>query len=146
MVTGQSITDLAEQLRGWLDEDERIALAVEDNSPPWRGQWKADGNHALRTYNDWVLAHRNGDEFIPGLVQHWVRHDPATVLREVAGKRQLLDEALGWEHEVVTTREETLYCGSVERPGEWPCTCGRDARVLAVLTHLAAPYQETDRG
>lgn len=84
--------DLLEFLATRLDEDEQIANAVEDNSAPWNGVWRADGNEALRTYNGHVLTYvrEHGRSFKPGLVNHWVRHDPAHVLAEVGAKRRIL--------------------------------------------------------
>jgi hypothetical protein len=69
-----------------------------------------------------------------GEFTHAARHDPARVLAEVASKRALLDEALGWRHD--------SECWSRHGPG-LSCDCGLDKRVRAVLTHLAQPYQET---
>ena len=72
----------------------------------------------------------------------------ALILRDVAARRTLLDGALGWEH---YEHGENEWHSCHAHPGRielWPreprdCTCTRDARVLAVLTALAAPYQET---
>lgn len=79
-------------LNARLDEDEKAAKAVQDNSEPWPGQWKADGNHALRTYNGWVLATAGtpGGEFRPGVLAHTARHDPARVFRDIAADRELI--------------------------------------------------------
>lgn len=85
--------DLIAFLRARLAEDERTARAVEDRSAPWDGQWMADGNSAVRTLNGHVLFYRHGAAPLkPGLTEHIARHDPARVLREVAAKRELLDE------------------------------------------------------
>ncbi|MFF4479473.1 DUF6221 family protein [Streptomyces sp. NPDC001520] len=74
-----------------LDEDERIARAVEDRSAPWDGQWMADGNSAVRTYNGHVLFYRHGSGPLkPGLTDHVAEWDPARVLREIDAKRQIL--------------------------------------------------------
>jgi hypothetical protein len=70
----------------------------------------------------------------------WRRFSEARVLAEAA-KRALLAEALGWGHE----RDETGWC-DCEQLTNSPCTCGRDARVTAVLQLLATPYQEANRG
>jgi hypothetical protein len=79
---------------------------------------------------------------------------PHLILVDVAARRTLLDEALGWEHKRHKTSpylsciaETLLVDGRLrlrakdENP-DAPCDCGRDARVRAVLTALAAPYQE----
>jgi hypothetical protein len=70
---------------------------------------------------------------------------PARVLADVASKRTLLDEVLGWQHHKA---EDPFYsCRARPDLPEWveagPCDCGRDDRVRAVLTLLAQPYQET---
>jgi hypothetical protein len=79
---------------------------------------------------------------------HAARHDPHRVLAEVASKRALLDEALAWTHYEV---DDPWYCcpalpALAGRDLAGDCNCGTNERVRAVLTHLAAPYQETDRG
>lgn len=74
-----------------LDEDEQVAWAVQDNSSPWTGQWQAEGDAALRTYNGHVLAYRpDGSPFKPGVLAHMARHDPARALREVEAKRKIM--------------------------------------------------------
>jgi hypothetical protein len=82
--------DLVRWLGEQLDEDERIARAVEDRSAPWDGQWVADGDSAARTYNGHVLFYGHNYRLKPGLVAHVVAHDPARVLREIEAKRDLL--------------------------------------------------------
>jgi hypothetical protein len=81
-------------------------------------------------------------EFSADLARHIERHDPHRVLADVAARRTLLDEALGWEHQAGSES----YVGAPYRlcpgAGGGPCDCGRDARVRAVLTALATPYQE----
>lgn len=82
--------DLVQWLGVQLDEDARIARAVEDRSAPWDGQWVADGDNAARTFNGHVLFYGHSGPLKPGLVAHVVEHDPARVLREIDAKRQLL--------------------------------------------------------
>ncbi|MFZ3556450.1 MULTISPECIES: DUF6221 family protein [unclassified Streptomyces] len=82
--------DLVQWLVEQLDEDERIARAVEDHSTPWAGQWVADGVNAARTFNGHVLFYGHTAPLKAGLVAHVVEHDPARVLREIEAKRQLL--------------------------------------------------------
>lgn len=67
------------------------------------------------------------------------RFEPPRLLAEVAARRALLDEILGWEHH---HWPNVSRCEADAFPGS-PCDCGRDARVAAVLQHLAQPYQET---
>ena len=82
-------------LRAQLDEDERIARAVEDRSAPWDGQWMADGNSAVRTLNGHVLFYRHGSGPLkPGLADHVAEWDPARVLRETEAKRRIVDAYL----------------------------------------------------
>jgi hypothetical protein len=117
------VDDLIAFLRAQLDEDERIARAVEDRSAPWDGQWMADGNSAVRTLNGHVLFYRHDSGPLePGLVDHVVRHDPARVLREIDAKRRILAEhALnGWVC-------DTCDNGEVEQV--FPC---RTLRLLAL--------------
>lgn len=83
--------DLVRFLTACLDEDERIARAVEDRSAPWDGQWVADGDNAVRTFNGHVLFYGHGGPLKPGLVEHVARHDPARVLREIDAKRRILN-------------------------------------------------------
>jgi hypothetical protein len=86
------MSDLIAFLAARLNEVEATAKAVQDRSDPWPGQWVADGNHALRTYNGWVLATSIpvGSEFAPGVLEHITLHDPADVLRDVEADRKLL--------------------------------------------------------
>ena len=77
-------------LNDGIAKDAAAATNIRDLSEPWDGQWVADGNHALRTYNGWVLATSGAEEFAPGLSAHVARHDPARVLREVAAKWQIV--------------------------------------------------------
>lgn len=127
---------IVEFLAARLDEDEAAALAVDDNSPPFNGQWKPDGN-ALRTENDWVLFHGHGRPLAPGLVEHVARHDPARVLREVHAKRAILDEhADDYSDCRVCAREsaETNSLGNAFHvPLPHPCP---------TLRHLATVYSD----
>lgn len=66
--------------------------------------------------------------------RHMARWDPRRVLAEVVSKRALVDEVLGWEHGHAFSGEGCPVA---------PCLCGHDDRVLAILQHLAQPYQET---
>lgn len=135
-----SITELAEVVRAGLDADQEAAQWasagpwwVEDGEPQQWGDQR-DSEVACSKGAVAVLAYdRNGALN----ADHIARHDPATVLRDVAARRQLLDTALGWEHETIWRGEYDFDCTGK------PCECGRDERVLAVLTLLAKPYQET---
>lgn len=75
------------------DEVEEAARAVEDRSPPWDGQWVADEDgNGIRTYNGHVLAYGHRHPLKPGLANHIARHDPASVLADIASKRRILAE------------------------------------------------------
>jgi uncharacterized protein DUF6221 len=81
-------------------------------------------------------------EFSADLARHIERHDPHRILADVAARRTLLDEALGWEHHFSDCYSDCCP-GYLRQPDDTrPCRCTRDARVRAVLTALAAPYQE----
>lgn len=110
-------------LNARLDEDEALAKSVEDNSDPWLGQWEADGNLALRTYNGWVLAVAGSSvhEFRPGVLAHIALHDPARVLREVEAGRAIL-----------ANHDDTHDCGD-RRSWEFPYVGCRDVLALAAI-------------
>jgi hypothetical protein len=98
----------------------------------------------------------------PGVARHIVRNDPAAILRDLAGKRALLDVTASWQHLYVDgdswfscaqaveqhpreseTPEPGSGCVDDSRAGK-PCDCGLDARRLAVLKALAAPFKGCD--
>jgi hypothetical protein len=78
-------------LRSTIQGDKAAAEATEDSSAPWDGQWIADGNKALRTYNQHVLAHVGGWEFKPGVLDHLARHDPRDTIARSTAELALLD-------------------------------------------------------
>lgn len=128
------IDELAAIVRAGCDEDERVAMEVADG-PNKPEVWTAVERH----YSDIRRWHVDGQPsnvasgmFEPD-ARHAARHNPHRTMAEVASKRALLDEALSWEHGCSFSGEGC----SID-----PCLCGRDERVQAVLTHLAAPYQE----
>ena len=126
--------DLVRWLTACLDEDERIARAVEDRSAPWDGQWMADGNSAVRTVNGHVLFYRHGpDPLKPGLADHVAEHDPARVLREIEAKRRVIAEVVP-EIDLMEDRID----------GEWGVGASnlaeRESRLLLRL--LALPYSD----
>ena len=115
--------DLARWLTAQLDEDERIARAVEDRSAPWGGQWMADGDSAVRTVNGHVLFYRHDSGPLkPGLADYVAEWDPARVLREVDAKRRILAEAAEYEPGIpgfpeMWTVLRLLALPYVDRPG-----------------------------
>lgn len=135
--------ELVRFLDARFDEDERIARAVEDRSAPWDGQWMADGNSAVRTFNGHVLFYRHGpDPLKPGLTDHVAEWDPARVLREIEAKRRLLAGILAETHATLRPGGSTaIYCGVDSGLGE-PCECGRDVRVSEYVRLLAQLYAD----
>lgn len=136
------MSDLVEFLKARLDEDERHALAVEDNSAPWRGRWVVHGE-ALKTYNGWTLIYKKAGDttpFRPGLLAHIARHDPARVLREVEAKRQIVElHQEGVSNDLPPDEEPTaegifcMACTPVGEPPFYPCS---------TLRLLALPYDD----
>jgi hypothetical protein len=116
-MTEPTIAELADQLGEWFDADEQTA----------RARWNRDG--------------ATSEKF------HGTPYDPVRVLADIQAKRALLALALGWEHHEVDdpwfSCPASPHVAKMEIAG--PCDCGRDERVLAVLQHLAQPYQETSR-
>jgi hypothetical protein len=82
--------DLAAWLTAVWGEEEVCARAVMDRSEPWKGEWVNDENLALRTRNGWMLASHGGKPFAFGLLDHIVRHDPASVLARIAADKEIL--------------------------------------------------------
>lgn len=157
------ITELAEVVRANLDRLERLAKDA-DTMYPWTAAsssygpsvrigeyddlWSREGQGVDAAYrcddpHDTCADARASYEAEAQLIVQLA--DPVTVLRDVAGRRRLLGQALAWEH--VEHDDPWYSCPAVERRAErygaGTCTCGRDERVLAVLRALAAPYQET---
>jgi hypothetical protein len=155
------IAALAKQARDGLDaREERL-----------RDGWYS-GTHRdmLRTraiLGGWVESRQNGvdsrlnDLIVKAAFDHmmetfdrWQTGYAKAELADVAARRTLLDEALGWKHKRHKTSpyrsciaETLLVDGRLRLRAEdetpdAPCNCGRDERVRAVLTALAAPYQE----
>jgi hypothetical protein len=78
------MNELVRWLGEQLDEDERIARAV---------QWDGSGNRLSWELSASATIDVGEDEFYPGdrtIANHVVEHDPARVLREIDAKRELL--------------------------------------------------------
>lgn len=134
--------DLVRFLKAQLDDIEQVARAVQDNSSPFTGRWKADGEHALRTYNDWVLACLPGGKpFRPGVLEHIVRHDPAHVLAKVAADRQIIIEC---EQAVIEGRADGRAVRTQYAVGQYMLAM-RTLRLLALPYVDHADYQEAWR-
>lgn len=131
------MNDLVTFLRARLDEREARALAVEDNSAPWDGQWKVDGNHALRTYNDHVLAYLpDARPFKPGVLAHIADNDPAFVLADVTAKRQIIALVLDEDNGVIAA-DRSIEC-------EWGCTSDLHEQLLHLLALPFAGHPDYD--
>jgi hypothetical protein len=139
-----SIDELAAIVRAGCDKRERLAREL--------AAW-ADGSGRMPGSDAFEFHKLIGDPAVgpfggQSSIRNWGTGqdiaklaDPHRVLAEVASKRALLAEALGWEHGLVRWDHNVVRaCESVIGK---PCDCGRDERVRAVLTLLAAPYQET---
>lgn len=81
--------DLVAFLRARLDDDERIAAAVD--STPWR-----QGEHGSPEWDHHLVYVDDDVRIFHDLTEeeaaHVARHDPARVLAEVAAKRAILDQ------------------------------------------------------
>jgi hypothetical protein len=148
-MTEPTIPELADQIRAGLQADQEDARWASS------GPWWVEGGIPVRWGDERdsevvgpkgtvaVLSHDGNGALNAANI---TRHDPRRVLAEVASKRALLDEVLGWGHLVV---EDGWYscsqageeCWDDVRNGQ-PCDCGLDERVRAVLQRLADPYRE----
>jgi hypothetical protein len=136
VVNTQSIEELAETVRDGLDRDHHVAQGL-----------LMAARDMFREPNFYGVGGPAADQF-------WRHFNPHRILADVAARRTLLDEALGWEHKRHSTSPylsciaETLLIGgrlrlrAEDENRDAPCDCNRDTRVRAVLTALAAPYQE----
>ena len=145
--------DLVRWLGEQLDEDERIARAAGGRSEQ---VWQADlsGVDPIGG-KSWPLVVRyvTGDQLrgavahLPVMQErsedrmaHIAEWDPARVLREIDGKRQLLADILAEPHASVKPGGSTeIYCAADS--GEL-CDCGRDARVARQLRLLVLPFED----
>jgi hypothetical protein len=127
-----SIDDLAAIVRAGLDQDQRDAEEDRLRQCPTchrpagePGKMLAGVRYECGHYFEWnhLFDLREREQ-----------QTTTRALARVNGLRALLDEALGWEHGRSYSGEGCHFD---------PCLCGRDERVLAVLTRLAQPYQET---
>ncbi len=124
-MNAQSIEELAETVRAGLDRHHRVAQGL-----------MMAARDMFREADFYGVGGPAADQF-------WRHFNPHRILADVAARRTLLDAALGWGHQAGSEG----YVGAPYRlcpgAGAGPCDCGHDTRVRAVLTALAAPYQET---
>jgi hypothetical protein len=94
----EHVVGLVAWLRAQLDEDERVAWAALHPDAVQPGTWSADQyaddperRHVSedKAGHYWSVAH----EVLAPIADHIARHDPARVLRDVAAKRAIVDEA-----------------------------------------------------
>jgi hypothetical protein len=122
--------DLVAFLRARLDEDERVAQAA----PP--GPWAEDASHSVvDATGARVIYSVNGGTLHPthAVRAHVLGNDPARVLREVAAKREILEQHVPVGGGMVCLS----YCHT-RTPGEeqaWPCLTMR----LLVLPYAGHP-------
>lgn len=158
------ITELADLVRRGLDADQETAELA--TAGPWlyHDTHLNQGGHTATVMTDredmnqtelvaWLpsWSHEPWDETrnVWRTAMHVARFDPARVLRDVAARRQLLDQALAWQHHEAddpwySCPASAHHATAVGAAGL--CDCGRDERVHAVLQLLAQPYRETDHG
>lgn len=146
------INTLAARIRRGLNADEAVAQAAtwSDEAARWH-VWRGKEHYErpfviMDSLDDGVTAVHAESSDTEGVAEHIARHDPATVLRDVAAKRRLLDLLLAEKHVDLPG----FRCGAVRFPAvpdkhipAAPCDCSRDARVAAYLKVLAEAYEET---
>lgn len=130
------ITELADLIRRGCDEDQRDAENDRLNLCPTCH--KPIGDQSKRLAG---VKYECGHYFEWNRLFDLLEREATTQTRALAhvqARRQLLDQALAWEHAV----DDSGWCDCAQLDPA-VCTCGRDERVHAVLQTLAAPYQET---
>jgi hypothetical protein len=122
---------LVEFLAARYDEAEALARGVDDHSEPWPGQWKADGNLAVRTYNGHVLAYAQHGEFKPGFAAYVADNDPAHRLADIALKRAILAEHAPYDcsepavQRCTRCASDDAYPNGVAVMAAYPCATAR---------------------
>lgn len=150
------IAALVETVRRGLNADLRVAVGARQRvGREWellldeRGDgmvFNDDGDLIVMVDRESTVADLLRGVLFAEVGEHMVRQDPERTYAEVRAKRTLLDEALGWEHHEA---DDPFYScpaspsrAKADPEHAGPCDCDRDTRVRAVLTALAAPYQE----
>lgn len=141
------MVDLAQWLRGQLDDDEAAAeacLPLHLRVGRFRGaevpRWRItkSGTGIIDEDGGTLRA----QQIFPAEADHVIRHDPARVLREIDAKRGLLKLLLSEGHAALRPGGSTeIYCGADYGTGD-PCECGRDERMSKCLRLLALPYAD----
>lgn len=132
-MSGLTGRELAVFLRAGLDADEAVALAATRTfGPDWRAQRTTSDLMGGRVYG------KDRDRYVaeamrgPGAT-YIARHDPARVLREVTGKRAIVEayeDALDAERDCLRSDGS----GTIALERAWLETC---------CQHLATAYEET---
>ena len=139
-----AVDELITWLRAQLDEDERVAIAIQgdrygDNDD---GRWR---NWTIEEHEDRhgpylsalgvELVHSYADNVItPQRGEHIARWDPARVLAEVKAKRRILDE-----HAYAPKSDSCRTCWRSNRGGT-----AREASPCPTVRLLAQPYAGRD--
>jgi hypothetical protein len=158
------VTSLIDFIEAQLAEDEaaaRTAIASHQGRRQSRntltysngqcangGTWRVKQDRRVKVLSDCghlVMSGNHSPE-----PDHIARHDPARVLREVAAKRDLLNDIIAEKHRVIDDPWYTCSAATEDRDGGTyaetegggPCTCGRDERVERLLRLLAAPFSD----
>lgn len=146
----------------WVSDDDEV-IELDTATMAWVDE--EGSGISLRSREEWPsdygplpqFAISSVDEVHIAVGGHIIRHDPARVLADIAGKVALLDHVAAWEHTVVDG-DGYYSCGLAVDPempfpepgtGCWDqqlagirCTCGLDGRRIAVLKCIAAGYAE----
>ncbi|MFB8182615.1 DUF6221 family protein [Streptomyces sp. NPDC055966] len=141
-------------LRAAMDEAERISKAAATPGP-WTAHkytWGDDFEASIGTYDETNVV---GHGYEGGGVVWWTdavfiaANNPAAVLRRIAVDRQLLDDLLTEQHNVVEDPAYTCPAATAERDGgrnyhPGACNCGRDERVQRRVRLFAEGYGWTE--
>jgi hypothetical protein len=127
--TADLAAEVAQWLRAQLNEDERIARAV---------QWDGSGNRLSWELSASATIDVGEDEFYAGdrtIANHAVEHDPARVLREIDAKRQVLRD--------LEDAEASLKAAGPGTPPHDLMTGATNTlrRMVRVLAEPYAPYR-----
>lgn len=146
----------------WVSGEDEV-IELDTATMAWVDEDASD--ISLRSREKWPTAYGPLPQFAISRAEevriavggHIIRHDPARVLADIAGKVALLDHVAGWPHEYVDG--DTWFscsqaigshdadevpgsgCADEKRKGQ-PCDCGLDGRRIAVLRCVAAGYVE----
>lgn len=147
-------------IRAALDETERLAREALSHPTRWHGVqgertgtddgvWRAgSGMDECRVEGIGITIYDEGGHSAEQ-ARHIAANNPATVLRLVAGLREIVAEVETWRHSVCEDSwyscsqateaagyEEYLSCADEDRVGT-PCDCGLDQRKARILSPLA---------